>query len=98
MPSKRYRLKLATWMVVREADQPLPRFIRNHHDAAALAQELVRARDDDREHFWAIMLNARHRYLMHTEISVGTQNASLVHPREVLYAVTARVISLPQAG
>jgi DNA repair protein RadC len=30
-----------------------------------------------------VLLDAQLRYLMHTEISVGTLTASLVHPREV---------------
>jgi DNA repair protein RadC len=83
MPSKRYRLKLATWIVVREAEEPSPRRINNPDDAARVATELVRARDDDKEHFWVLMCNQKHYYLMHTEISMGTQSASLVHPREV---------------
>lgn len=29
------------------------------------------------------LLNVRHCYLMHTEVSMGSQTASLVHPREV---------------
>jgi DNA repair protein RadC len=98
MPSKRYRLKLATWIVVREAEEPSPRKINHPEDAARLAMELVRASDDDKEHFWVVLLNQKHHYLMHTEVSMGNQNASLVHPREVLCAVTARAISLPQAG
>jgi DNA repair protein RadC len=83
MSSKRYRLKLATWIVVREAADPSPRKINSPDDAARLATELVRARDDDKEHFWVLLLNQRHHYLMHTEVSVGNQSASLVHPREV---------------
>jgi DNA repair protein RadC len=83
MSSKRYRLKLATWIVVREAADPSPRRINNPDDAARLATELVRASDDDKEHFWVLLLNQRHHYLMHTEVSVGSQSASLVHPREV---------------
>ena len=35
-------------------------------------------------HFWAILLNAQKQYLLHTLVSIGTQSASLVHPREVL--------------
>jgi DNA repair protein RadC len=42
------------------------------------------AADDDKEHFWAIFVNAQNHYLMHTLVSTGTQSASLVHPREVL--------------
>jgi DNA repair protein RadC len=45
---------------------------------------LARGCDDDKEHFFAVLLNAQNHYLMHTEVSVGTQSASLVHPREVL--------------
>jgi DNA repair protein RadC len=40
--------------------------------------------DDDREHFWTVLLNAQNRYLMHVLVSTGTQSAALVHPREVL--------------
>jgi DNA repair protein RadC len=83
MPSKRYRLKLATWIVVREAEEPSPRKINNPDDAARLAQEFVKPTDDDKERFWVVLLNQKHRYLMHTEVSVGNQSASLVHPREV---------------
>lgn len=83
MPSKRYRLKLATWIVVREAAEPSPRKINTPDDAARLALEFVRSSDDDKEHFWAVLLNQKHHYLMHTEVSMGNQSASLVHPREV---------------
>ena len=83
MPSKRYRLKLATWIVVREAEEPSPRHIKDPAGAAQLALEFARASDDDREHFWVVLLNTKHAYLMHTEVSVGTLNASLVQPREV---------------
>ena len=83
MPSKRYRLKLATWIVVRESEQPSPRVIQDPKTAALLAQDLVQACDDDKEHFWVVLLNGKHRYLMHTLVSTGTQNASLVHAREV---------------
>ena len=83
MPSTRYRLKLATWIVVRDAEEPSPRKINNPEDTARLAQELATAADDDRERFWVVLLNTKHRYLMHTEVSVGTVSASLVHQREV---------------
>jgi DNA repair protein RadC len=83
MPSKRYRLKLATWSVVRERHEPSPRLLTGPADTALLAQELARAQDDDKEHFWVVLLNTKHHYLMHTEVSTGSQSASLVHPREV---------------
>jgi len=80
----RYRLRLATWTVVREPGQPSPRTLSDPEAAALLALDLVRACDDDKEHFFAVLLNAQNHYLMHTEVSVGTQSSSLVHPREVL--------------
>ena len=83
MRSKRYRLKLATWIVVREAEVVSPRVINHPDTAARLATELVKAFDDDKEHFWIVLLNQKHHYLMHTEVSMGSQSASLVHPREV---------------
>ena len=79
----RYRLKLATWIVRREPGQPSPRILTSPQAVALLAADLLKAADDDKEHFWAIFLNAQNHYLMHTLISTGTQSASLVHPREV---------------
>jgi len=46
--------------------------------------DLVNGSDDDKEHVWTILLNAQNHYLLHTEVSVGTQSSTLVHPREVL--------------
>lgn len=83
MPSNRYRLKLAIWTVVREAEVPSPQVINHPDDSARLATEFVKACDDDKEHFWVVLLNQKHHYLMHTEVSMGSQSASLVHPREV---------------
>jgi len=80
----RYRLKLATWIVEREPGQPSPRMLSAPAAVALLARDLVNSSDDDKEHFWAIYLNAQNHYLMHTLVSTGTQSASLVHPREVL--------------
>jgi DNA repair protein RadC len=82
--SKRYRLKVATWTVVRETGQPSPRILSSPQAAALLAQDLLRDADDDKEHFWAVLLNSKNHYLMHTLVSVGTLSSSLVHPREVL--------------
>ncbi len=81
--TKRYRLKLARWTVVRAVSEASPRVLSSPQDVALLARDLVRDADDDREHFWAVLLNAQNHYLMHTLVSIGTQSASLVHPREV---------------
>jgi DNA repair protein RadC len=53
--------------------------------AAAVLQELLRQEDTidrDKEHFYCIHMNARHRITLVEVVSIGTVNASLVHPRE----------------
>ena len=80
----RYRLKLASWTVVRERGQPSPRILTDPAAVALLSADLLKDADDDKEHFWSIHLNAQNHYLLATEVSVGTQSASLVHPREVI--------------
>lgn len=37
----------------------------------------------EREHFWALALNTKNRLLRVVEVSVGSLNASIVHPREL---------------
>lgn len=37
----------------------------------------------DREHFWALALTTKNRLLRMVEVSVGSLNASIVHPREL---------------
>ncbi len=37
----------------------------------------------DREHFWTLALNTKNRLLKIIEVSVGSLNASIVHPREL---------------
>ena len=53
----RYRLTLATWTVVRERGQPSARILSDPEAAALLAFDLARAYDDDKEHFFAVLLN-----------------------------------------
>src|SRR3989442_12179178 len=84
MTTRRYRLKLATWTVVREPGAPSPRTLDSPAAVAELARDFLRDHDDDKEHFWAIFLNSQNRYLLHTLVSLGMQTATLVHPRKVL--------------
>jgi len=61
-----------------------PRPVRPLIEQTAQAiQELQDIKTQQKEHFVALYLNARHE-LIHKEIvSIGTANASLVHPRDV---------------
>ncbi len=60
-------------------DNNLP-VISSAKDAVAQLQELRTAK---KEHFMALYLNARNQLIHKETISIGTLNASLVHPREV---------------
>jgi DNA repair protein RadC len=37
----------------------------------------------DREHFWVLVLSTKNKLLRMSEVSVGSLNASIVHPREL---------------
>lgn len=63
--SRRYRLHKATWTVVRESGKMSPRLLSAPAAVAELARDLTRAHDDDKEHFWVILLNAQNHYLLH---------------------------------
>jgi len=41
-------------------------------------------KDYDREHFRAVFLNTKNQMLKTVTISIGSLNASIVHPREIL--------------
>ena len=60
-------------------DNNLPT-INSDKDAVAQLQELRTAK---KEHFVVLYLNARNQLIHKETISIGTLNASLVHPREV---------------
>lgn len=78
---KRYQVKVLRLTVVRDASAPDPRIMNAPAAVADLMRELMP--DDDREHMWALYLNAQNRLLEVYPVSTGTLTASLVHPREV---------------
>jgi DNA repair protein RadC len=58
-----------------------PKEIRGPDDVLALLGRKLRK--EAREHFLVLLLNARHEVLGRETVSVGSLNASIVHPREV---------------
>ncbi len=58
-----------------------PASLRTPRDAVDLARRIVK--DHAREHFVVLYLDGRHQLVAHSVVSVGSANASLVHPREV---------------
>lgn len=67
--------------VVSHSAEPMPT-IRSPEDVARLVMDEMRTLD--REYFREILLNSKNRVLSVETISVGTLNASIVHPREGL--------------
>lgn len=59
-----------------------PRPIRGPDDVIALAA-IRRLKAEKREHFVVLLLNARHEVEAVETVSIGSLNASIVHPREV---------------
>lgn len=56
------------------------------HAVAGLLKKILRKEDclsRDKEHFWVITVNTRNRVRFVELVSLGTMNASLVHPREI---------------
>jgi DNA repair protein RadC len=52
-------------------------------------------RKEQREHFLVLLLNARHEVIGRETVSIGSLNASIVHPREVFKpAVVASAASV----
>ena len=76
-----------------QAAQPPHATITDYHDVVRLVEaRLARA---TKEHFLALLLDARHRVLRIADIAVGSLTASLVHPREVFHeAITAHAAAL----
>ena len=70
-----------------------PREIRGPDDVVALVG--AKLRKEHREHFLVLLLNARHEVLGKETVSIGSLNASIVHPREVFKpAITASAASV----
>jgi DNA repair protein RadC len=59
---------------------PGGRPVRGPDDVLPHVRDLIRAR---REHFVVLLLNARHEMQRREVVSIGSLNASIVHPREV---------------
>lgn len=61
-----------------------PVIIRNPHDAAELLSEQMRYLQ--KEHFVCLFLNTKNHVIAQETLSMGSLNASIVHPREVFRA------------
>lgn len=70
-----------------------PKPIRGPEDVVRLVGRKLRR--EQREHFLVLLLNARHEVIGQETVSIGSLNASIVHPREVFKpAVLASAASI----
>ena len=71
-----------------------PKAIRGPDDVVKLLGKKFRR--ESREHFVVLLLNARHEAIGRETVSIGSLNASIVHPREVfrpaLFQAAASII------
>ncbi len=88
-PGRAARLRAACELGFRLAGAPEARGLRVSGPGDVAGLLLSELGGLDREHFLALHLDSRHRVLTVETVSVGTLNASLVHPREVFRAAIA---------
>lgn len=67
--------RASTWGASRRPSVSTP------EDVVALCASQLRGLD--REHFWSLALNTKNQLVRLAEVSVGSLNASIVHPREL---------------
>lgn len=80
-PARAAALVAAFELGRRAVDRPAESVaIRGPDDVLAQVRDLPRAK---REHFIVLLLNARHELQCRETVSIGSLNASIVHPREV---------------
>jgi DNA repair protein RadC len=78
-----YRIPIVSVQLVREQTYQAPlRTISSLQDAYDLLRDWLEARD--RECFGLVLLDTRHKVIGLHIVSIGSLNASVVHPREVM--------------
>ena len=81
-PARAYSTPIYRVSLVREANVTLTQpQIRSSRDAAVVFRQHLG--DVDREHFLVAMLDTKNKLIGLNTVSVGSLNASVVHPREV---------------
>jgi DNA repair protein RadC len=75
-------IRQVSYIVARETVPVYRDKLDSPEPTAALARCLIP--DDDREHFYAFLLDSQNRLAAAHHVSTGSLSASIVHPREVL--------------
>lgn len=95
-PHNVFGLKLFQAVSTRYAKERLPKTINLDSSQAAVAFLKEKIGREKKEHFYMLALDSRNHLIKMSNISIGTLNASLVHPREVfkgaIEATAAKVL------
>lgn len=83
-----FGLKLFQALPVRYAKEKLPKKVLLDSPQAVVSYLQEKIGKEKREHFLILSLDTLNNLIRSDEISVGTLNASIVHPREVFKAAT----------
>lgn len=87
-PHNIFGLKLFQALSERYAKEKLPRKVSLDSPKAVVFFLQEKIGKEKKEHFLILALDNRNNLIKYDEISVGTLNASIVHPREVFKAAT----------
>jgi DNA repair protein RadC len=94
--AKACQIKAAFQLAERKEEKKTVGFgeaVKTPEDAAGIVQNSLA--ESAKEHFWAVLLNTRGRLIKVAEISKGSLDSSIVHPREVFKeAMTASAASV----
>ncbi len=82
-PSNAFGIKLFQAISEHYAEKKIPRKISLSSPQAVVNYLRERLGREKKEHFLVLLLNSKNHMIRCNDISVGTLNASLVHPREV---------------
>jgi DNA repair protein RadC len=69
-------------LLVRETPTITPPTLSNSRQTFEFARELI-GEGTDKEQFWSLMLDGKHRIMSANLVSIGSMTCSLVHPREI---------------
>ncbi len=75
-----YEIKSFT---IRISENPEGKDASSPEKARDLAKEILKHEDQEKEHFYILILDGKNRLKCAKHISTGTMTSSLVHPREV---------------
>lgn len=82
-PNNIFGIKFFQALIKRYFQEKIPKKITLNSAGAVVKYLQEKLKGEQKEHFFVLSLDSRNQLLKISDVSVGTVNASLVHPREV---------------